>query len=94
MHSMPCRQHLPRYTEDQMTRAFESVKNGMSKKAAAKRFNVPKSTLSNKVSGRTPLKRILGRRPLLSMAEETSVAEWVTCHLKFDFILVDTKLKC
>ena len=33
-------------------------------------INVPRTTLLDKLSGRTPVKRLIGRKPHLSQAEE------------------------
>ena len=62
------------YTEIQMAKAVEAVRNGVPKKAAARQFKVPKGTLLDKLKGRTPMKRRMGRIPYLSEAEENTIA--------------------
>ena len=42
------------YNERQMQEALSAVRDGMSKRAAAKLFDVPRTTLNDKVAGKTP----------------------------------------
>ena len=61
-----------KYNPQNMAMAIEMVRNGqMSKKGAAKAYGVPKTTLLDKLSGRVPVKTGLGRKTVLTPAEET-----------------------
>lgn len=53
-----------------MENAMTAVKDGLSKKAAAHLYNVPRSTLIRKLSGQVPLHRKMGPQPQLSEKEE------------------------
>ena len=65
----------PSYTEEQMLAAVSAVRGGMSKTKAAAEFKVPKTTLLNKLAGRTPLVRKMGRDTYLSQEEECQIVE-------------------
>lgn len=61
------------YDKNDMERAFNAVKNkGMTVRAAAERYNVPKSTLGDKCRGTH--KQGHGRPPVLTQIEETHLA--------------------
>ena len=65
-----------KYTEKQMMDALDAVENqGLSKTSAAKIFNVPKTTLLDKLSGKAPRGRIIGHPPYLTAEEEQDVVE-------------------
>ena len=56
-----------------MKAAVRAVQNGMGKKTAAKRFNVPRSTIADKISGRYREGKRIGRDPYLSENEELEI---------------------
>ncbi|XP_041475657.1 uncharacterized protein LOC121424124 [Lytechinus variegatus] len=67
-----------RYSQEDMELAIRTVKEKeMTLRAAAKKFNVPRSTLHDKVLGRTPVQCNTGRAPFLTAAEETLLSNWV-----------------
>ena len=47
----------------------------MSKRAAAKLFDVPRTTLNDKVAGKTPETRKIGKDPILTKDEEDALEE-------------------
>lgn len=65
------------YTESEMLHAINAVENGMSISMAAKKFNVPRMTLSDKSKGKTPIIRKLGPSSVLSESEEALLAKWI-----------------
>ena len=66
------------YSYSQMEAAINAVQNrGLGKKTAAKMYNVPRSTLQDKIAGRTPLGRKMGKDPYLSRDQEQQIAEYV-----------------
>ena len=61
-----------------MIHALEAVEGGMSKRAASIKYNVPRTTLIDKIAGRTPRTRKMGRDPYLSEVEEHAIVSWAT----------------
>ena len=65
-----------KYTEEQMNKAIFAVKvNGYSKLKAARVYGVPKSTLWDKVTGKTPIKRKMGGNMVLTIEEELQLVQ-------------------
>jgi len=61
-----------------MVQAVEAVKSGaMSIRVAATKYGIPKSTLGDKMSGRSYLDTNIGRRPALSEAVENKIVDTV-----------------
>jgi len=59
-----------------MVQAVEAVKSGaMSIRVAATKYGIPKSTLGDKMSGRSYLDTNIGRRPALSEAVENKIVD-------------------
>ena len=55
------------YTEEAMALAIAACQNeNLSKRAAAKRYKVPRTTLADKLAGRTPVQRRMGPLPFLN----------------------------
>lgn len=48
-----------KYSEQQLFSAVQAAKNGSSQFAAAKKFGIPRSTLFNKITGKT----LIGKKP-------------------------------
>lgn len=64
------------YSEHQMNCALEDMrKNNISVREAAIKFNVPKSTLNDKVRGVVPAGRQIGPKPLLGMETEKKIVK-------------------
>ena len=63
------------YNENQMNAAVDAVKRGVPMRKAAKDFKVPRATLFDKVKGRTPLRRKMGRNSYLTEKEEKDLVE-------------------
>lgn len=66
------------YSEERMETAIAACRNGMPFSTAAKMYEVPRSTLKNKVKGRTPVARKMGPPSVLSKAEENALVKWIT----------------
>lgn len=64
-----------KYDDSLMGSAIIAVHNGMSKRGAARHFNVPKSTLIDKFSERSPLTGKVGKNPSLFEHEEQLIIE-------------------
>lgn len=73
------------YSEEDMSKAVQAVKNGLSRKNAAKEFGVPRTTLIRKLSGQAPLRRRMGPPTELSEAEERVLVDWILAMAKKGF---------
>ncbi|XP_041475543.1 uncharacterized protein LOC121424034 isoform X2 [Lytechinus variegatus] len=88
------------YSQEDMELAVRMVKKKeMTLRAAAKKFNVPRSTLHDKVLGRTAVNCKFGMASFLTAAEETLLSNWVQqmsrigqCPAKKDIIQVVKKI--
>lgn len=59
------------YTDEAMSSAIADVKNNqMSIRKASKKYNVPKSSLSDRLTGKVQVSSKWGRRPLFSDQDE------------------------
>jgi hypothetical protein len=66
-----------KYAPEMMAKALEAVRSGaMSKKMAAKTFNVPRTTLLDKLAGRVPEVGNSGPKPVLNSAEEITLVNY------------------
>ncbi|XP_039278765.1 uncharacterized protein LOC120350249 [Nilaparvata lugens] len=73
---MPPKQRK-QYSDEMMHEAILAVRGGESISCASKRLGVPRMTLSDKLSGRTPQVCKLGRKMVLSSDEEDVLVQWV-----------------
>lgn len=67
-------------SEEDMRSAVEAVKNGESGFSASKRYQVPRSTLMNKLEGKSPLERKMSPAPCFGEAGEHLLVNWVKAH--------------
>ena len=65
------------WTEENMLAAIEAVKDGESVRKAAMDFNVPKSTLGDRVSGRTEHGKKSGHEQILALEDEKKLAAYL-----------------
>ncbi|XP_019852802.1 PREDICTED: uncharacterized protein LOC109582507 isoform X4 [Amphimedon queenslandica] len=65
------------YDNDQLMRAYEAVKDGCSIRSAAEKFGVPRSTLSDHVSGKVQNGRHSGPERYLSDEEEKELVRFI-----------------
>lgn len=65
------------WTEENMLAAIEAVKDGESVRKAAMDFNVPKSTLGDRVSGRTEHGKKSGPEQILALEDEKKLAAYL-----------------
>lgn len=63
------------YEEKSMEDAINAVHDGMSKRAAAAKYGIPRTTLNDKIAGKTPEGRKIGKDPVLTSEEEQSLVE-------------------
>ncbi|XP_031698045.1 jerky protein homolog-like, partial [Anarrhichthys ocellatus] len=66
-----------KWTQEAMAEALQEVKAGrLSLRQAAQQFGVPKSSLSDRVSGRVSSDCVYGQRTLLTLEDEDSLVEY------------------
>lgn len=71
-----------KYTQDTLREAIEKIRhNEMSYGAASKIYNVPKTTLHNKM--KNPENCPKGATTILSKEQEDELAEWILLHAEF-----------
>lgn len=66
-----------KYSQQQLICAIQEVKNGVTQFAAAKKYNIPRSTLFNKISGKALMGKKSGPGTVLSSEEENIVKKWM-----------------
>lgn len=66
------------YEDNAMKNAVEDMRlHSTSIRKAAKKFGVPRQTLSNKLKGKSPIERKMGPAPKLTKDEEQRICQWV-----------------
>lgn len=75
-------QYAKKYTEDDLQEAVEKIRsNEMSYGAASQKYNVPKTTLHNKMRNANVSRR--GATTILTCAQESELAEWILLHQQY-----------
>ncbi|CAG4973401.1 unnamed protein product [Parnassius apollo] len=81
------------YKPEQMAHAIEAVrKEGQSVSAAAKRFGVPRITLHNKISGKSPMVCTMGPSTVLTTVEEDLLVKWAIASAERRFPITREQL--
>ncbi|XP_022180196.1 uncharacterized protein LOC111040570 [Myzus persicae] len=74
------------YTENDLLVAINAVNSkDLSLNKASQLYNIPKSTLSNKINKKVPLSRQLGPKTVLTCEEETRIVNWIVSTAKVGF---------
>lgn len=74
------------YSEKDLLDAIEAVRSKvLSLNKAAQTYKIPKSTLSNKINGKTIEGRRMGPAPVLNKEEEIKLKEWILSKAKVGF---------
>ena len=85
---------LLQWKQENMDAAFQDVTEaGMSISRAAKRHNVPRMTLSDRVHGNKSLKSQIGRKCALSEAEEASLVHYIRYMYQHRFPVTKTQVQ-
>lgn len=66
-----------KYTRDQLNSALDAVRNGSSVYRASIQFGVPRSTINNKVYGKSSLDKTSGPGTFLTTEEENVIENWI-----------------
>jgi hypothetical protein len=73
-----------KYTEEDVQNALLEIENGLSKKAASRKYNVPRATIQFRMSQKCS-KTSFGPAPILSNVEETLLVTWIRESLRKGF---------
>lgn len=65
------------YSEETMVKAIDAVKSDESASEVSRRFDVPRSTLIYKATGKSPAERRMGPSPALGTSAEKMLVNWV-----------------
>lgn len=65
------------YSDEQLCRAYEAVKDGVSLRHAAEQYGIPKSTLSDRITGRVKFGAHSGPERYLSDDEERELVSFI-----------------
>lgn len=66
-----------KYTDSDVHSALEEIRNGASISESARKYGIPRSTLSEKHSGRLPPEHRMGPPTVLSAEEESCLEKWI-----------------
>lgn len=66
-----------KYTDGDVHRALEEIQDGASVSESARKYGIPRSTLSEKRSGRHPIEYRMGPDTVLSQEEESLLEKWI-----------------
>lgn len=66
-----------KYSDRDVHRALEDIQNGASISASARKYGIPRSTLSEKRSGRLPVEYRMGPPTVLTTEEESLLEKWI-----------------
>lgn len=80
------------YSEENLKLALHSAREGkMSIRTAAKHFSVPRTTLQDRISGKTTDKlRKTGPQPIMTVEGEKRIGDWVISLAKCGFPIKKT----
>lgn len=81
-----------KYSDEHVLKAIDAVRKGASQFAAAKKYGIPRSTLFNKFSGKTPIGKTSGPGTVLSTKEEELIEKWLLCLADRGFPVVKQQL--
>ncbi|GAB0091669.1 uncharacterized protein DMENIID0001_065250 [Sergentomyia squamirostris] len=66
-----------KYSQSDLEKAIADFRKGKSLRQAAKEYNVPKTTIFNKLTGRYPVVSKVGQPPTLSSETEKELVTWI-----------------
>lgn len=92
---MPRSKYRATYTPDVVKRAIGSITvDGMSVRKASKTYNIPKTTLIDKLACRSPVTAVaLGKTPFLTQAEEARISLWAQHMAQIGYGQIKRELK-
>lgn len=81
-----------KYSVDKLMEAMKAVKEGSTQFAAAKKYGIPRSTLFNKISGKSQVGKKPGHGTVLTIIEEKFIEKWILCLADRGFPVVKRQL--
>nr|XP_023025875.1 uncharacterized protein LOC111513886 [Leptinotarsa decemlineata] len=81
-----------KYSQDNLLSALEAIKHGMPRATAAKKFNVPRTTLIGKIDGRYPEICQSGASTVLTSEEENILVQWILNMARMGFPVTKLQL--
>lgn len=81
----PVKGQMFRYSEADMEAAIEECRRGVPTVTAAKKYAIPRVTLLNKVKGKTPIRRKMGRSCYVTEEIEEILVAWAKAMVKKGF---------
>ncbi|KAI4469583.1 helix-turn-helix psq domain [Holotrichia oblita] len=83
-----------RYKEEALARALQHIQDDIETlNRASKKYNIPKSTLHNKLTQKTPNIRKMAPQPVLSELEENRIEQWITAKAMLGFPMHPSEIK-
>ena len=67
---------LGKHDRSNIIKAIGDIRGGVSLREAAKVYGIPRSTLNDKLRGKTPIETTQGPSPILTTEEEDMLVEW------------------
>jgi hypothetical protein len=89
---MPPKRALLAYAHADLLLALEDMKKGETASAVSKKYNIPRSTLIYKSTGKTPIDRKMGPAPRLGTDSEKMLVNWVMAMAARGFPVTKTDL--
>ena len=77
--------YVQNYSEEQLCRAYEEVKSELSIRHAAERYGIPKSTLSERITGRVQFGSHSGPQRYLSDEEERELVSFICLSVRIGY---------
>ena len=68
---------MAKYTENDLQNALADIRGGMSAARAARVWNVPRTTLGNRLHGTEPMKVAKAHSQRLSPSQEEGLVQWI-----------------
>ena len=81
------------YTCNDLNRALDDIRKGISIRKAAKTYKIPKSTLHAKLSGKAPEHCKKGPKPILTTEEEDRLKQWILNKARLCFPMHPNEVK-
>jgi 4-hydroxybenzoate polyprenyltransferase len=84
---------MPKYSEESIRSAINDVENGISQRKAAQRWKIPRTTLQERLNGRTTRKESHEFCQRLSEQQESHLAQWILAQANLGFAPTHKQVK-
>lgn len=82
---MPPKREFFKYSEEDVYKTIEEIKNGAKIRPACRKYNIPHSTILNKIKMKHPIGRKMGPPTILTSNEEELLRRWILAMAKMSF---------